>query len=80
MSRFESTLKSQWISSDNLADLLDSHDANYDRFDKSKASELGAANVRLSCQLFSIIFIFILLTEFTTRYHLYPLLTTVRPR
>ena len=40
VSHFESTLKSQWISSDNLADLLDSHDADYYRFDKPKASAL----------------------------------------
>ena len=40
VSHFESTLKSQWISSDNLADLLDTIDANYDRFDKPKASAL----------------------------------------
>ena len=58
VSHFQSTLKSQWISSDNLADLLDTLDANYDSFDKPNASALGAANVRVSCQLFSIIFIF----------------------
>ena len=40
--RSEVTLDTQWADVNKLADILDTYHANYDRFDKPKASALGA--------------------------------------
>ena len=40
--RCEATVKNQWADCNMLADILDTYCANYDRFDKPKASALGA--------------------------------------
>ena len=34
--RYEATLSDQWATRDQLADVLDTYQANYDRFDKPK--------------------------------------------
>ena len=44
--RFEATLETQWADGTQLADVLDTYAANYDKHDKPKASGLGVSVVR----------------------------------
>ena len=41
--RFESTLENKWANKEQLADVLDTYNANYDRFDKPIVSSIGAS-------------------------------------
>jgi hypothetical protein len=51
--RYEATLSDQWATRDQLADVLDTYQANYDRFDKPKAMALGANSAQLGNSRFN---------------------------
>src|SRR5664279_1361712 len=49
--RFELSLPNQWANRDQLVDVLDTYDTNYDRNDKPKASALGATMGQRTSQI-----------------------------